>query len=111
MILHVEKIFGYILLGLGLVCILFAFLSMYNVFTDVSSPPEIFKMQSLSLTTTPSGSSEPGVISISLDPQARKIVDMFLYYLLMIFVVIIGGKLSSLGIQLIKELKTKVKNN
>lgn len=109
MSLHLEKIFGYILLGIGLVCLLFAFFSMYNVFTDLTEPPEIFKMESLSLSTTVSGSSEPAVTSISLDPEARKTVNMFLYYLLMIFIVIVGGKISSLGIQLIKEIKVKQK--
>ena len=99
MSLHVEKIFGYILLSIGLACILFAFFSMYNV----------FKMQSLSLTTTPSGSSEPVVMSISLDSEARKIVNMFLYYLLMIFIVLMGAKISSLGILLTKEIKAKTK--
>lgn len=107
--LIIEKIFGYILLCIGLACILFASFSMYHVFTDVSTPPEIFRLESVSLTTTPSGTSQSTAITIPFDPEARKIVNMFLYYLLMLFMVIVGGKISSLGIQFIKEVKIKMK--
>jgi len=105
-----ERIIGYILIGIGLVCILFSFYSMYNVFTNVVNPPEIFKMQSLSLTTTVAGANGPAQINIALDQEARKVVDMFLYYLFMFFVVIVGSRLGSLGIQFIKEIKVQTKN-
>jgi hypothetical protein len=107
----IEKFFGYILLCVGIACILFAFSGMYGVFTGTANPPEIFKMQSLDLKTTPSGVSEPVAVSVPLGPDIRKIADMFLYYLLMVFVVIVGAKISSLGIQLVKEIKVKVKKD
>ena len=105
----IEKLAGYILLCVGLACILFAFSNMYGVFTGTADPPEIFKMQSLDLKTTPSGVSEPVAVKVPLGPEIRKIADMFLYYLFMIFVVIVGSKISGLGIQLIKEIKVKEK--
>jgi hypothetical protein len=40
-----------------------------------------------------------------LDSEIRKIVNISLYYMFMFLVVIIGGRVSSLGIQLIKEKK------
>ncbi|MDD5006256.1 MAG: hypothetical protein PHS93_07170 [Candidatus Omnitrophica bacterium] len=106
-----EKIFGYVLFFIGLACIVFALFSMYNVFTDVSKPPEIFQMQSLSITTTSvANGSQPTVVNIALDAQARKVVNVFLYYLFMLFIVMAGGRISSLGIQFSKEIKAEMKS-
>ncbi|MDP2831324.1 MAG: hypothetical protein Q8O02_03665 [Candidatus Omnitrophota bacterium] len=105
-----EKIFGYVLLCIGLVCIAFAFFSMYSVFTGVANPPEIFKMQSLSFNVSSGGGSQPMAMNISLDTEARKIGSMFLYYLFMLFIVIVGSKISSLGAQFIKEIKVEMKS-
>ena len=106
----IEKTLGYILLCVGLACILFALFSMYNVFTDVTSPPEIFKMESLRLSTTFGSSGQMSMLNIPLDPEMRKTVDMILYYLLMFFVVIAGSAISSLGIKLIKDIKVVKKS-
>jgi hypothetical protein len=44
-------------------------------------------------------------IRVTEDSGIRRAVNIGLYYLFMLFIVIIGGRLSSLGIQLIKEKK------
>lgn len=105
-----EKISGYTLLCVGLVCILFALFSVYNVFTDSAKPPTIFKMQKLSFTTSAGPENQPMMISIPLGQDARKIVNVFLYYLFMLFIVTVGSRLSSLGIQFIKEIKVEMKS-
>jgi len=105
-----EKIFGYILLCIGLICISFAFYSMYNVFTNLTPPPEIFKMKSLSFSISAGVANPSTVTDIALDPEVRKIVNMSLYYLFMLFIVMVGSKISSLGIQLIKEIKVEMKS-
>ena len=102
-----EKFLGYILFFIGLICILFAFHAMHNVFTNAAQPPEIFQMQNLNLSASSGAGSQPTQIQIALDPELRKIVNVFLYYLFMIFMVIMGSKISSLGIQLTKEIKVK----
>lgn len=109
MSLFFERILGYSLLCVGLACIVFAFFSMHSVLTDQAKPPEIFQTQSLTLTTSP-GTSQPTVVTIAIDPDIRKIVNIFLYNLLMFFLVMVGGKMGSLGIQLIKEIKIKMKS-
>jgi len=103
-----EKIFGYVLFSLGLICILFALYSMYNVFTNTANPPEIFKMQSLSFSVSSVAANQSTLIKITLDSELRKIVDVFLYYLFMTFIVMVGSKISSLGIQFVKEIKAKM---
>lgn len=105
-----EKIFGYTLFCVGLVCILFALFSIYNVFTDSAKPPTIFKMQKLSFTTSAGRDSPPMEINMPLDSDARKIVNVFLYYLFMLFIVTVGSRLSSLGVQFIKEIKVEMKS-
>ncbi len=105
-----EKVLGYVLFCIGLACILFALFCVYNVFTDAVKPPNIFKMQKLSFTTSLGRDSQSMAINIPLDSDARKIVNVFLYYLFMLFIVTVGGKLSSLGIQFIKEIKVEMKS-
>jgi hypothetical protein len=94
-----EKIFGYVLFCIGLICILFAFYSMYNVFTNATNPPEMFQMQSLSFSVSSGVDSQPTLVKITVDSELRKIVNIFLYYLFMLFIVMIGSAISNLGIQ------------
>ena len=105
-----EKMFGYVLFCIGLICISFAFYSMYNVFTNLTQPPEIFKMQNFSFSVSAGAVNPPTAVNIALDSEVRKIVNVFLYYLFMLFIVMVGSKISSLGIQFIKEIKVEMKS-
>lgn len=106
---HTEKIFGYVLLCIGLICILFAIYSVYKVFTNITNPPEIFQMKSFSFLASSDAGRPPMEFTISLDSQLRKIVNVFLYYLFMLFIVAVGSKICTLGIQFIKEIKVQMK--
>lgn len=106
----IEKMFGYVLLCVGLGCILFSFYSMHKVFTNAANPPEIFQLQSLSLSTSISANSQPVLMNIPLDSEVRKVVNMFIYYLFMLFILMAGSAVSGLGIQLIKEITVKTKS-
>lgn len=103
--LDVKKIFGYFLLGIGLACIVFALYSLYSVFNDAASPPEIFQLSNLSFSIDSPDSRGPVEVKLPLDPQVRKVVNLFLYYMFMLFIVTVGGKLGNLGIQFIREIK------
>jgi hypothetical protein len=105
-----EELFGYILLFIGLICILSASYSMYNVFTSLAQPPGIFKMDSFSIPIPASVYNPSTVVKIPLDPEIIKIVNIFLHYLFKLFIVIVGSKISGLGIQLIKEIKVEMKS-
>ena len=107
MSINSEKIFGYLLLSLGLVCIIFAFYSVYKTFTNIEVPPEIFQAETISF-LTPSGPDSPSVkVTVPLNYEIRKIVNVFLYYLFMLFIVAVGGKLGNLGIQFIRVIRDK----
>jgi hypothetical protein len=106
-----EKTFGYVMFCIGLICILFAFYSMCNVFKNTANPPEIFQMQSLSLSVSSGAdSSQPTLIKITLDSESRKIVNVFLYYLFMLFIVIVGSIISGLGVQFIRKITVKMQS-
>ena len=102
---YTQKIIGYALTCLGVVCMLFSAYSIYEVFTNVTKPPEIFKLESLSVSIASSAANLSTQISIPLEPEIRKIFNIFLYYLFMMFILTLGSRISSLGMQFIKEQK------
>lgn len=105
---QIEKIIGYVLVCIGLFCILFAFSSIYDVFTEAKKPLEIFRMQSLEVTINPTGIVKEAMpMTIPIDSEIRKLVNMILHYLFMAFVVMVGSKLGSMGILFIKDIKVK----
>jgi len=110
MALKTEKTLGYILFFIGLICIFFAFRSMQDVFSKETNPPEIFQLKSLDFSVSAGADIPPTAVRVTLDSEIRKTVNIFLYYLFMLFIIMVGGKVSSLGIQLIKEIKSSDKN-
>jgi uncharacterized membrane protein YwzB len=105
MALRTQKSLGYILLFVGLICIFIAFRSMQDIFNQETYPPEIFQTKSVSFSMSGDAGVPPTTIKVALDSDIRKTVNICLYYMFMFLVVIIGGRVSSLGIQLIKEKK------
>ena len=103
-----EKFFGIILLCAGLAVMGFAFLLVYGVFSGVNTPPEVFKMETIGFTAAPQGNPATK-ISVDVDPEARKVINMALYYLFMFFVTSVGAKIAGLGVQLIKEIHLRQK--
>ena len=103
--LDIKKIFGYFLVFTGLICMAFALYCVYNVFTNMTKPPEIFKLNNLVFFVNPGRDRVPTEVTVRLEPEARKIVDTFLYYLFMLFILALGSKVSMLGTQFIREVK------
>jgi len=101
-----HKSFGYVLLCVGLICIFFAFRSMQDIFNQEINPPDIFQMKTLQFSVSGSADIPSTAISVTMDPQIRKTVNILLYCVFLLFILTLGGKLSSLGIQLIKEKKS-----
>jgi hypothetical protein len=100
-----EKIVGYILLAIGIVMIFLSVYLMVQVFTGASRPPNLFNFSDIRLTM-------PGETESSLlisGEELNKLVAMVFWYLLMFFIVYAGGKIASLGVSLIREVKVEVK--
>jgi len=111
-----DKIIGYALLAVGLVIILFALNSMWTVFTGARSPPPLITMNSIKISLGgeqgPSGSEgllQLKDIEILNGEQFSKLVNSMLWYILMLFVASVGGRIGGLGVKLAKEIKVEVK--
>ena len=104
-----EKLWGYSLLVIGLIIIVVSLFSAWNVFSGVNDPPSIFQTKSLTI-SVPIVPNEPVKdIVVNLDKGIQNVVNMLLWYICMLFVLAVGGKLAGLGIQFLREIKIEVK--
>ncbi|MEM3530906.1 MAG: hypothetical protein QXD42_03820 [Nitrososphaerales archaeon] len=99
-----EKVVGYILLTLGVVMILTSVYFMFSVFTGVTPPPRLFNFHNIYI-TTPDG----GEMLVFSGEEIGKLLAMLFWFLLMFFIMMAGGKIASLGINLIREIKVELK--
>lgn len=98
-----EKAVGYILLILGVVMILISVYFMFSVFTGSLAPPRLFNFSDVYINIQ--GEST----LIFSGEEMNKIFALIFWYLLMLFIMTAGGKIASLGINLIREIKVEVK--
>ena len=93
-----EKITGYLLLSLGLAAMLLSAFSIYSVFTKKARPIDLF--------------TSPGIIfqNTELIPASslNDISNLSAHYFLMSFLLSVGFKVSSLGIQLLRPVEIKL---
>jgi len=94
-----EKVVGYALLAVGVGMIFVSVYLMFSVFTGASIPPLLFDFSDISVLGAEVMSGE----SMNL------MVAMGFWYILMFFVMWSGGKLASLGVSLIKEIRVETK--
>jgi len=100
-----EKIVGYVLLAIGVGMIFFSIYQMVPVFTGASSPPNLFSFSDIYFPAT--GQAER-TLMIS-GRELNKLAAMAFWYMLMFFIMWSGGKIASLGVNLIREIKVEVK--
>ncbi|MDH5375494.1 MAG: hypothetical protein OEZ21_11425 [Candidatus Bathyarchaeota archaeon] len=100
-----EKVVGYVLLAIGIAMIFFSVYQMVQVFTGASPPPNLFNFSDIRLTM-------PGETESSLlisGEELNKLAAMVFWYMLMFFIMYAGGKIASLGVNMIREIKVEVK--
>ncbi|QQS44469.1 hypothetical protein IPM65_02635 [Candidatus Roizmanbacteria bacterium] len=125
-----ERIIGYTLLGIGIIMIIITTFQIFSVFTGKATPIQVFKVEKTSAKTQPSTTDlleklQQGDISALLDsgsgsipglevisPEAiYKMLNITVYYFLMMFLLNVGYKIASLGIQMVRPVKVEVINN
>ncbi|MFH1967961.1 MAG: hypothetical protein ABIJ84_01080 [bacterium] len=107
----VNKIIGYILLVLGLALIFWTLFQSYNIFTDKTSAPLVFKTQ----TEQAVGSNNSFDLASQINQAVRgqldqilpaatitKILNLVAWSLLSFILIIAGGTVSRIGVRLIK---------
>lgn len=130
-----EKITGYTLLAIGIIIMIFAAIQIIMVFTGKAQPIGIFTMEKdepaptkpaeqqamsqeelmkkiqtgdySSLLANSSGFGGLGIDATSIN----KMLNLTIYYLIMQFLLGLGYKLASLGVQMVRPLKIEVQRN
>lgn len=106
-----EKIIGYVLLAVGIIMIIFAVYSMYDVFTGGAQPPPVVKMETISISppAVPGVEVPPAKIELVSGSEISKFTNLTLWYMLMLFIVSAGNKIAGIGVKLAREIKVEVK--
>lgn len=104
-----DKTVGYVLLAVGLGLIIFPVCSMFNVFTGSAAPPAIFEMNSITIPLPAGEGMSPTEVEVVSGAGISLIVNMVLWFILMVFVMTAGGKIGGLGVKLIRDIKVEVK--
>jgi hypothetical protein len=99
-----EKVVGYILLAVGVTMIFLSVYFMFSVFTGSASPPMLFNLPDIYITIP-----EIGNVLLISGGEISKMVAMFFWYLLMFFIMVAGGRVASLGVSLVREIKVELK--
>ena len=100
-----DKIIGYALLTLGVILLLFSIFEMVDVYTGNAAPPNLFNMSDVSLPTDQSGTT----ITLIHGAQLSQLPNLFFWFILMGFLLFAGGKIASLGVSMIKDIKVEIK--
>ena len=100
-----EKIVGYILLAIGIAMIFFSVYEMVRVFTGASPPPNLFNFSDISIQMSEQA-EETLLVS---GEELNKLAAMVFWYMLMFFIMWSGGKIASLGVNMIREITVEVK--
>ena len=90
---------GYVLLAIGIIMIFLAISEMILVFTGSNAPPKLFNFSNISTN---------GTLLIS-GQNANTASDDLAWFILMAFIMWGGGKVASLGVNLLREIKVEIK--
>jgi len=99
-----EKLIGYVLLIIGVVLLLFAVAEMSAVYTGAASPPGLINLSDVSWPT-----QDGGVATLMQGDQISQLPNLFFWFLLMVFVLLAGGKIAQIGVSMLKDVKVEVK--
>lgn len=91
-----HKIFGYLLICVGVLFIFFSLLCMYKVFVDRQPTAPVVQLADMNLQT------QYGIIAVPMQ-NINTLANLGLFALFMLFVLSAGGKLAGLGVNLLKN--------
>lgn len=118
-----EKIIGFSLLTIGILIIVFSAFNVYRVFTGKTNPVDLFNSQGITLDLS-------SLTGEDLSPEQRqaleeegtslrtelvepelvnKPLNLGVHLLLMGFLVNVGYKISSIGVQFLRPIKVKLR--
>jgi hypothetical protein len=104
---NAEKIMGYSLLGVGLIIMLGAIISLYSMVTGSSLPPDIFALPNITASIPIQGSTT--TMQLMTGAVASKFANMAVWYMFMAFLTHAGSKIAGLGVHFLREIKFTLK--
>jgi hypothetical protein len=102
-----EKIIGYALLTLGVILLLFSIFEMFNVYTGNAAPPNLVSLGDISIPLGQGGTD----VSLIHGAQLSQLPNLFFWFILMGFVLFAGGKIASLGVSMVKDIKVEIRES
>lgn len=111
--MNTEKVVGYILLTVGIIIIVFSAVNIYFVFTGRAQPVELFHSEGISLDLgslagAPVATKKTELVTAT---DINLISNLTIQVILMGFLAGTGQKLASLGVQLLRPIVVKAKND
>jgi len=111
-----EKIIGYILLAVGILAMLIPAINVFQVFTGGAKPIEIFHFPGVSMDLSsmitaniPNNPALKQIPSMKTEilpaDMINQSANLFAHVFLMGFIINLGYRLASLGIQLLRPIK------
>ncbi len=109
-----DKAAGYVLLTGGVVMILYAFISVYNIFTGQGNPVQLFTFNGIAidLSTMIQGTPPPDVdlTQTLVEPDLINVPLNYVAHLLFMgFVSSVGYKIARVGALLVRSIKVQVR--
>ncbi|OGM21539.1 hypothetical protein A2714_00275 [Candidatus Woesebacteria bacterium RIFCSPHIGHO2_01_FULL_38_9] len=116
-----EKVLGYILIALGVIVMLLATFSVYQVFTNKSQPVNIFNLPGISIDMSDLVGSDLSPEEIAqlreqkslktdlISPEIiNKPLNLIAHILFMGFILNVGFKVAALGVGLVRPINVKL---
>ena len=119
-----EKVFGYLLIALGILIILFSTISVFDVFTRKAKPVQLFNFKGIKFDMSqmliaslppetaallPQNRNEAKGVEIIPAQLINDTSNVFAHLLLMSFIAGIGSKLANIGVLLVRPIVVKLK--
>jgi|SRR3989344_5103403 len=112
-----EKIIGYLLVFVGLVIMGVSSFSVYSVFSGRSKPVNLFNLPGVGLDLGSFGAPEGMPVGPSTKTELvsadviNQPMNLFGHILLMGFILNLGFRISSLGVQFVRPIKVTLKES
>jgi hypothetical protein len=101
----VNKVTGYLLIGVGIILIAIAIFSVVSVFQHRATPIQIFSAETFEVAPSASPESVNLQQMVGLTPETISYTfNIFMHLVLMGFVVNVGSRLGHIGAQLVRPI-------
>ena len=111
-----EKAIGYLLLSAGITVIVYAALSVFQVFSNQTQPYSLFAFEPISIDLSkaidlPLPAKENASQELINSELLNKPMNIFAHVILMGFLVTVGYKIAGIGAMLIRPIKINLKES